>query len=135
MTQPRSIKEPDDIRAKKNTTGTTILARTVVKLHTAKDEMRLPAATTDHLYGVALYDIPDGAWGDFQIRGRALCRAAGALATLGIRLMSNVTGQVVAWAAAAGTNAQVVGTLETTAGAANDLVEVELAGPGAIAQG
>ena len=45
------------------------------------------------------------------------------------------TGRVDTWAAGGGTNAQVVGLLLTTAGAQDDLVEVELAGPATIAQG
>jgi hypothetical protein len=135
MTQVRSTKSAGDIRGKKNTTGAALLKGTSVKLHTAKDEVALPAADTDHIYGVVLNDIPDDGWGDIQIRGKALCLTAGALATNGVRLKSDTAGKVVAWSATAGNNAHVVGTLETIAGAADELVEVELAGPGTIAQG
>lgn len=135
MPQARSIKGADDIRAKKNATGSTIAKARVVKLDTDSEEILLPGATTDHLYGVTLAAIPNLAYGDIQTRGRAICTAAGALATRGILLMTDTAGKVVAWSAAGGTNAAVVGTLETTAAADGDEVEVELAGPGVIKQG
>jgi len=126
-----------EIRSKRNSSGVTILANTVVKLDTTEDQIILPAATTDALYGVTMdQTILTGYFGDIQIRGVAKCRAHAALATPGIRLMSVAgTGRVDTWAAGGGTNAQVVGLLLTTAGAQDDLVEVELAGPATIAQG
>ena len=125
-----------DIRWKKNTTGVTIVKNTVVKLDATEDLIVLPTATTDHLYGVTMEDIPTGAkGGDVQVRGRACCRADGVLAVPGILLMSDAAGRVTTWAAAGGTNAQVVGQLEDTAGALDDVIMVELAGPGVIKQG
>lgn len=133
--QPRTSKGADDIRAKLNKTSATLSKGVVVKLDTDADEVLLPAADTDHVYGVVLNDIGDGKWGDIQIRGRALGLSAGALATRGVLLKADTAGKLVAWAASAGANAHVVGTLETTAAGANELVEVELAGPGVIKQG
>ncbi len=135
MGQARSTKGSDDLRAKKNVTGAQIDKHLVVRLDSTEGQMGLPATTTDPIYGVTIGDVPDGDMGDVQIRGRAVIKAGGALPTPGVRVMSNAAGKVIAWAAAAGTNAHVVGTLETTSAAEDDLVEVELAGPGVVAQG
>jgi len=124
-----------EIRSKKNSTGSTISAGLVVILDSTEDLIKLPTATTDHLYGVAMNDIPTGEWGDVQIRGRAKVLSNGALATPGILLMSGADGKAIAWTAIAGTNAQVLGIQETTTAGANEFVEVELAGPGIIKQG
>ena len=131
------IVAPESIRACRNTTGATILKNTVVKLsQVTRRLVLLPAALTDHIYGVTMEDIKDGSWGDVQVSGCALCRAHGALANTGIKLMAvNATGRVVLWApGGAGLNANLVGLLETTALAQDDLVEVELAGPGVVEQ-
>lgn len=133
--EPVRIVAPEDIRSKLNNSGTTIAANTVVKLDTDEDEIILPAATTDRCLGVTMAAIANGAWGPVQIRGKALCRAHGALATLGVALMPTTAGRVDTWAAAGGTNAALIGNLELTAGAQDDVVEVELAGPFSLQQG
>lgn len=135
MGQVRSIKDSECIRSKLNNTGGTIAKGTVCKLNGVVGEAAVMAATTDDVYGVAMADIADGAMGDFQIRGKALVLSGGALATPGTLLMSSATGKAAAWAAGAGTNANVLGIQETTASGADELIEVELAGPATSKQG
>lgn len=121
------IVNPEDLRSAKNSSGSTIVKNTVVKWHTTEDEIVLPAAATDPLAGVVQdADIANTEWGTVQQRGKALCRAEGALATIGVRLQATTAGRVEAHT---GTNS-IVGTLLTTAAAQDDIVEVELAGPG-----
>jgi hypothetical protein len=94
-----------------------------------EDDVQLPTASTDLLMGVVKDgDILNGAFGTIQIRGVALCRAAGALATPGIAVMANAAGRVVAHA----NGNALLGFLLNTATALDDLVEVELAGPGSF---
>lgn len=135
MPEPRRIIPDGGKRSKKNATGSDIAANTFVILDSTEDQIKLPTGTTVALYGVTSEIIKNGYWGDVQIFGRAICRAEGALATPGVRLMSTTAGRVQAWSAGAGTNAQMAGLLETTAAVQDDLVEVELAGPGQIQQG
>ena len=134
--EPTRIIAPTDIRSKKNASGVDIAKNTVVKLDGTIDQVVLPAAIADHLFGVTQEIIKTGYWGQVQIRGQSVCRAHGVLATPGVLLMTvAATGRVDAWnAAGAGNNAAVVGTLYDTAGAQDDLVMVELAGPGVVKQ-
>ena len=124
-----------DIRPKKNLTANTILKNTVVILDATQDLIKLPTNNTDPVYGVTMEDIKVGVTGNVQIRGRAVCRADGILAVPGILLMTDNAGRVTTWAAAGGTNADVVGHLEDTSAALDDTVMVELAGPGIFKQG
>lgn len=135
--EPTRTVSPYDIRHAYNGTGSDIAANTVVMLDaTNEGGISLPSAVTDELLGVTMDQaIPDGEWGDVQIRGIAKCRANAALATLHVALMTvAATGRVEALTAAAGTNVAPVGQLLTTAGAQDDIVMVELAGPGQIQQ-
>lgn len=135
MGTPRRIVPVDGIISCKNATGSTIVANSVVKRGAAEDLIVLPAATTDRCLGVTMADIPNGAYGDVQTKGRATCRAHGALATVGTALMPTTAGRVDTWSAGAGTNAALIGVQNTTAGNQDDLLEVDLAGPFALQQG
>lgn len=135
MGEPRRIVPADFVRSKKNSSGSDIAANTVVMLDSTADLVILPSGTTVPMFGVTMEVIKNGYWGSVQVMGMAVCRAHGALATPGVKLMPTTAGRVDAWSAGAGTNAALVGLLGTTAGAQDDLVEVELAGPGAIQQG
>lgn len=120
--QPVSAKGADCIRSLKNATGSEIGKGLVVALDSDKQEMILPAAATDICFGVTMEVVADGAYGNVQILGTALVQAGGVLATVGIELQPETDGQVIAHTS---TNTKI-GLLKSTAGAAADLVEVEL---------
>ncbi len=133
MTQPRS--KPTEILPGLNNTGSTIAAyRVVVRDATGVDEIALPGAVTDDVYGVTMAAILDDKYGDIQTRGVAICTAAAAI-TQGARLMMDTAGKVLTWTAAGGANAAVVGIADIAAGAFGDLLEVTLAGPATSRQG
>jgi predicted RecA/RadA family phage recombinase len=128
MAKPTEIL--DAVRSCRNETGSTIVAGAVViigDVTAIAKSIILPAAATSVVYGVALNDILDDAWGDVCIRGIVKCNAEGALATKGVRVMPTTAGRVDAHT---GANT-VVGTLLTEASAQDDVVMVELVGPGA----
>jgi hypothetical protein len=132
----RQLREiPEGIRGKLNNTGSDIAAHMAVKLDSTVDQIALVGATTDHVFGVTHAIIADGAYGDIVTRGQALVLSGAAMATIGVLTMADATGRAIAWSAAGGTNANVLGTLLTTASGAAELVEIELAGPGVINQG
>lgn len=134
--EPTRIVDASQIRSYYNATGVALPVGRSVMLDSTEHYVKLPTATTDRLMGVTMAEIGIAEWGDVQIGGVALVAAHGALATPGVALMSTAaTGRCVLWAAGAGTNAQLVGQLRTTAAAQDDLVEVELATPGAMQQG
>ena len=134
--EPTRIVDASQIRSYYNDTGATLPVGRSVMLDSTEHFIKLPTATTDRLNGVTMAAIPDDEWGDIQIGGVALVAAHAALATPGVALMSTAaTGRCTTFAAGAGVNAQLVGQLRTTAGAQDDLVEVELASPGALQQG
>lgn len=120
--QPRSFKGSDNVRSLLNNTGSEIGAGLVVALDSTKEQMILPASQTDICYGVTMEAIADGAHGNVQILGTALVQASAALATPGIELEPETDGQV---SSHGGSNTKI-GILKSTAGAAGDLVEVEL---------
>jgi hypothetical protein len=129
MGEPTRIIDPDDLRSALNNTGVTIVKNTCVVWHTTEREIALPAAANVPFAGVTQEDIATGYYGTIQQRGKTVIRAHGALATIGIRLeMVAATGRVNTH----GGTDTVVGTLLTTAGAQDDLVEVELSGPGGL---
>lgn len=135
--EPRTIVNPGDIRAKKNSTGATLPKGTVVKISAASDDLVLkPGAIADAAYGVAMNDILDGQWGDIQIRGIAIALAGTGGVTRGDRLTHDSAGfgRLSTSAPAAGTNNAFVGVANRTA-AVGTLFEVELAAPGASFQG
>ena len=132
----RTVPE-NGIRGYQNTTGTTIPANTVVVRDSGDSRaVKLPAAVTDDVVGVTMVAMPsdDGIYYDVQIRGRAICRAHGALADAA-RVMPTTSGRVDTWSAAGAANAAVVGTTEGTASAQDDLIVIELAGPNVVRQG
>ena len=125
MPAPTEIVE--GVRSYFNDTGATITARALVIVTDTGDRtIGLPAAATSPILGVAMHDIGDDEWGDIQIRGVAKCNAHGALATKGVRLMPTTAGRVDTQT---GTNS-VAGILLTEASAQDDIVLVELTGPG-----
>ena len=135
--EPRTIVNPGDIRAKKNSTGATLAKGTVVKLSAANDDLILkPAAIADAAYGVTMSDILDGQWGDVQLRGIALVLAGTGGVTRGDRLTHDTAGfgRVSTAAPAGGTNNAFVGVANRSA-AVGVLTEVELAAPGGQIQG
>lgn len=134
LNQPRQNVSGPEILSGKNTSGSTIPKGSVVKAHSVTDEVRLVAAATDAIHGVVMRDIADGEYGPIQRTGRALVLAAGALATPGTLLMS-AAGKAGAWSASAGNAANVLGTQNTTADGADELIEVDLAGPGSFRDG
>jgi len=115
-----------EIRGCYNDSGATIAKGKIVKLHSAgpAGTVRLGAAATDPLYGVAMSDIPNGEWGDVQIGGQAIVLGGGVV-NQGAQVTSDGTGNGVA--AASGNSS--LGTA-VTAGANGQFFEVELAGPG-----
>ena len=127
MTQPTAIVGPDDIRGCTNTSGGAIVKGTILKLKaspTYEREVDVEATNTGAIYGVAMHDADDDAAVDVQIRGQALVLAGGTIAA-GVRVMPTTGGKSLT--ATAGNS--VLG-LAVTAGAADELHEVELNGPG-----
>lgn len=132
---PITIKDASGLRSAKNSTGSTIATRLVVKKGNATDTVLLPSASTDACYGVTTEAIANGEYGTVQTTGRAICTAGAALATIGTKVMPTSAGKVIAWTAVAGTNAANIGVTITAAAADADVVEIELAGPFAMEQG
>lgn len=123
-TQPVAI-NPEG-RSGHNTSGADIPKGTIVKYKATGDrEILAAAAATDTLLGVAGEDIADGNWGRVVIRGVAQVLAGGALTRYG-KVTSNAAGKA---ADAVATNS-VLGIVRDV-GALDELVEVELVGPGA----
>lgn len=110
-----------------NGSGGDIAAGTVVKLVAGGSYRQVAplAAVTDVIYGVAAEDIADGEYGLVYISGTVPVLASAAL-TVGGRVTCTATGQAVD--AAAGSS--ILG-VAVEVGAASELAEVELNGPGA----
>lgn len=130
MTELTRVVPEYGIRQVYNGTGGTLSAGTFVKLKTAptyKNEIEAAAATTDAVLGVLMADLTTANYGDCQITGRALVVALGVVA-VGARVTpaAGGTGTV-----AAATNTCV--GVAVTIGAAAELMEVELTGPGGAA--
>lgn len=118
--QPREV--PLFSRDKKNTSGSTILKGSAVKLSaTVDDEIALCAATTDVVYGIARNDIADKDYGSIGVIGTFVCLAGGTV-TRGTRVGPDSAGKIVA---ASGDKVTVAGVAERSA-ALNDLFEVTL---------
>ena len=126
---PRRVCSPEQIRTKYNNSAVALGAYLCVIQDTGDDFVKLPTAVTDAVVGITMMIIPAYGWGDVQIAGKAIGTAVGALATRGVGLTTNSAGTLAAKASSGGTLESYVGTLNTTAGTALDLVEVELAGP------
>lgn len=123
----RVIVNDRDIRSGKNTSGSDMAKGVIVKLKatpTVPDEIDLEATNTGAILGVTMEAITNGSWGNVQIRGKAAVLAGGTIA-VGARCMPTTGGKSLT--ATAGNT--VLG-LAVTAGASNELHEVELLGPG-----
>jgi len=121
-----------------NATGSDIAAYTIVKMTGLASGVPTIApctAATDTPWGVTKHLIPNGATGDVQIMGRAKVKAGTALATVGTRLTSDSTGRAVAATVSAATVVGVIGMQASTAGAADDVIEVWLMPHGGVAIG
>lgn len=126
--QPRYSVDPGDLRSVYNTTGSIILKGEILTWASAAvepEEVDLAVVATKNFLGVAFNDIPVGARGTAQIRGKALVKA-GAAVTAATRVKSDASGLAID---AADAN-QALGT-SSEAGTSGELFEVELAGPGA----
>lgn len=128
---------PEQIVSLKNTSGADRLKGTVVILKNVAGEFALPAGdATDHWYGVLTHDCKVNDFGDVAV---GPCRvpviASAALATPGAKLMATSAGKSATWAAGAGTNRAVLGSVLTVASGADVLHEVFLAAPDTVHQG
>ena len=133
--EPTWIVAGHHIRSKLNATGTDLPKNTVVILDAVQDQITLPSASTDSVYGVTMEIIKDGERGAVQLRGSTICLADGPLPTPGILVTMDAAGRVTTCAPAGGTNAAVVGSLCDTALVLDEPVMVELSGPGIFLQG
>lgn len=129
MPTPREA--PGRISAGRNRSSSDILAFRFVRLDTseAPDGVETASAATDNLHGVSMAAIPDGTNGDIVLTGLAKV-TAGAAVAVGVRVTSDATGRAVAGTPGAGVANG--GTTKTAAANADDIIEVELAGPGAL---
>lgn len=130
MTELTRVVPEGAIRQVYNGTGGALSQGTFVKLKTAptyKNEIEAAAADTDAVLGVLMADVANLSYGDCQVSGRALVLAVGVVA-VGARVTpaAGGTGTV-----AAATNTCV--GVAVTIGAAAELMEVELTGPGGAA--
>ena len=124
MPQRRAI--PESILSAFNP-GTAIGAKLAVRKNaTDGDQVALPAASTDGLFGVTVNPIGASKWGDVQTRGVAIV-ISGAAVAAGATLMSNTAGKAITFVAAAG-NA-ILGQAKNAAAGADEEIEVILSGP------
>lgn len=98
------------IISKKFTAYGAIPANRVVKFSTTDNLVTLGAASTDLLIGISQnkIDAADGEGLDVILEGIAWVKAGGAI-TRGAKVTSDASGQAVAAAPAAGSNAQIIG--------------------------
>ena len=130
MTELTRVVPDGAIRQVYNGTGGTLSAGTLVSLKAAptyKNEIEAAATDAAPVLGVLTADLANLSYGDCQISGRALVLAVGVIA-VGARVMPAAGGTVDTATAPH----SVVG-LAVTAGAAAELMEVELVGPGGCA--
>ncbi len=134
--QPSTRKSALTLVAVLNNTGSLIPAKLGVKKGAVKNEIALPAATTEPVWGVTIEPIADGEWGTMQTGpGKAIMTSGAALATPGTMLTVDTAGKAVAFSAGGGVNANVIGSQNTTTAGADEDLEVELAGPFTLHQG
>lgn len=129
MPEPREA--ADRITAGRNRSGNDIVKARFVRLDVseAPDGVETATAATDNLHGVSMSAIVDGANGDIMLTGLARIEAGAAVA-VGVRVMSDGQGRAILGVPAAGVANG--GTSKTAAAQAGDIIEVELAGPGAL---
>ena len=124
---------PDTPVAGFNGTGSEIPAKRLVTGQ--EDSIALPSAVTNAVYGLTRHAIKASSFGGVLLRGKGILTAGVGGVTKGDRIAPEAnTGKGITWAPAQGANASVVGVAQTTAAADADF-EIELLGPGAIAQG
>ncbi len=124
---------PDTPVAGFNGTGVDIAAKRLVTGQ--EDSLALPAAVTNPIYGLTRSTIKASSFGGILLRGKGVLTAGVGGVTKGDRIAPEAaTGKGITWAPAAGANASIAGIAQSTAAADADF-EIELLGPGAIAQG
>lgn len=126
MPEPRRIVPDKGIRPGRNSSGADIAAKVAVQLVPAgtqdPNQIRLPNAAGERIYGLTMGLIKNGQIGDIQTEGRGIILAgAGGLA---------VDQKVAVTTAGAGVNAatathNIIGTC-VAAAAAGDYAEIEL---------
>ena len=129
MTEPREA--PDRISAGRNRSGADILTQRFVRLDVseAPDGVETAAAATDNLHGVSMSSIKNVSNGDVVLTGLARV-TSGAAVAVGARVNSDATGRAVT--ATGGAGVANGGVAKTAATAADQVIEIELAGPGSV---
>jgi pantothenate kinase len=130
MTELTRVVPEYGVRQVYNGTGGTLLQGSLVKLKAAatyKNEIEAAAGASDAVLGVLMADVANLKYGDCQVQGRALVLSVGVIA-VGARVKPAAAGTVDV---AAATNTCV--GIAVTIGAAGELMEVELTGPGGAA--
>ena len=129
MPEPREA--AGRITAGRNRSGSPILTQRFVRLDIseAPDGVETAAAVTDNIHGVSMSAIDDGANGDIILTGLARV-TSGAAVTVGDRVNSDGTGRAIT--ASGGAGVANVGVAKTAATGADEVIEVELAGPGSV---
>ena len=124
---------PDTPVAGFNGTGVDLPAKRLVTGQ--EDSIALPSAVTNAVYGLTRSTIKASSYGGVLLRGKGVLTAGTGGVTKGDRIAPEAnTGKGITWAPATGVNASVAGVACSTAAADADF-EIELLGPGAIAQG
>lgn len=121
MANPREITQPNYHRLGKNLGVAAIPRGRFIKPGAAQDEVVLAAAATDQCEGVTSEEIPVGGHRSYQVDGKALVEAGGAIA-----LHSLIAPTAVGKAAVAATGNLIRGRAMSVAAADGDLIEVEL---------
>src|SRR5437773_1074665 len=95
VTYIREVVDPVSTRSAKNASGSTILARRIVRLvNTEVDAVALATAATQALYGVTGRTILNGEFGEVRVRGKVAVDV-GAAVVRGDRLTANASGQAI----------------------------------------
>lgn len=126
-TQPRQTGTPSNFfpGGAKNNSGDTIAKNLIVMRDGTTDGIELADGATGPLCGITDQDIEDGKTGDVQIRGRKPV-LSGAAVSIGDKLTSDSQGRAVPLTYSASTPQICVGTANTAASGANELVECDM---------
>lgn len=129
MAEPRVMVAPEGIRSVYNGTGGTLAKGTIVELKSTgePDEIIASTAVSDVFLGVLMEDVATLSMGNCQIRGRALCLSQAAVARA-VRVTWATGAKIIA----AGAGEGVLGISVFAAAGADELIEVELSGPGGL---